>query len=117
MTVCCEGDRWPMEQFGERQDFELELTRQGFRHEDFVLQVLKDATKGAAEWSAGYSVTVANVTTERCRIYRGGLYHRWVLEFARDLADDRFGEPSFTRARAVARCSGCDGYFRQPLTR
>ena len=34
MTVRCEGDSRVMEMVGEKQDFEAELSRFGFRHED-----------------------------------------------------------------------------------
>ena len=40
MTVYCEGDCSLVEQLGEKQEFEVELTRLGFKHEDFTLQVL-----------------------------------------------------------------------------
>jgi hypothetical protein len=39
MAVRCEGDSRVMEQLGEKQDFEAELSRQGLKHEDFVLHV------------------------------------------------------------------------------
>ena len=31
MAVRCSGDMWEMEQVGEKQDFECELSRLGFR--------------------------------------------------------------------------------------
>jgi hypothetical protein len=39
MAVHSEGDTWVMEQLGEKQDFEAELSRLGYRHEDFILRV------------------------------------------------------------------------------
>jgi len=36
MTVHCEGDCRLLEQLGEKQDFEAELSRLGFRHEEFT---------------------------------------------------------------------------------
>jgi hypothetical protein len=40
MTVYREGDCTLVEQLGEKQEFEAELTRLGFKHEDFTLHVL-----------------------------------------------------------------------------
>ena len=37
MTVHCEGDCRVIEQLGEKQDFESELSRLGFKHEHFML--------------------------------------------------------------------------------
>ena len=95
MTVHCEGDRWVMEQLGERYEFETELTRQGFRHEDFALHVMRERTSPSktAEWAPRYAVTVVNVRTDRRRVYRSGGRRSWVAEFARDLADGSFGNP------------------------
>jgi hypothetical protein len=39
MAVHSEGDTWVMEQLGKKQDFEAELSRLGYRHEDFILRV------------------------------------------------------------------------------
>ena len=39
MAVRCEGDSREMEQLGEKQDFEAELSRMGFMHEAFILYV------------------------------------------------------------------------------
>jgi hypothetical protein len=94
MTVHCEGDCHIVEQIGEKQDFETELTRLGFRHEDFTLQVAS-ASKGGSRWARqqNYSVTVANVVTDQQRVYQGGPRREWVKECAADLAKGAFGEP------------------------
>lgn len=95
MTVYCEGNRALLEQQGERHDLEIELTRQGFRHQDFVLHVLREkVASGATDWLANYAVTVVNVCTDRSRIYRGGNRRTWVPEFARDLSAGVFGTPA-----------------------
>jgi len=41
MTVYREGDCSLVEQLGEKQEFEAELTRLGFKREDFTLRVLR----------------------------------------------------------------------------
>ena len=97
MTVHCEGDYRVMEQLGEKQDFESELSRLGFRHEHFALHVAP-ASSRATEQAQDYSVTVVNVLTERQRVYRGGPRWEWVPECARDLASGLFGRPMSRRA-------------------
>ena len=93
MTVHCEGDCRVIEQLGEKQDFETDLTRMGFRHEHFVLHVLSSPSS-ASEWQKlDYTVTVVNVITERQRVYRGGPAREWVPECSRDLAGGVFGGP------------------------
>ena len=92
MTVHCEGDCALMEQLGERYELESELTRRGFPHEEFTLHVLRDRTpRGKTEWVQRYVVTVANVRTDRYRVYRGDSRSSWVPRFARDLAEGAFG--------------------------
>jgi len=52
VAVRCSGDCRPMEQVGEKQDFESALTRHALRHEDFMLRVsrpVEAAQEGA--WS------------------------------------------------------------------
>ena len=39
MSVICVGDSQVLEQIGEKQDFECELSRVGFRHEEFTVHV------------------------------------------------------------------------------
>ena len=92
MTVHCEGDRWVMEQLGERYDFETELTRRGLRHEDFALHVMREREpSGKTEWAPRYAVTVVNVRTDRRMVYRSGGRKSWIAQFARDLAGGKFG--------------------------
>lgn len=108
MTVHCEGDRWVMEQLGERYEFETELTRQGFRHEDFALHVMRERKRsGNADWAARYAVTVVNVRTDRRLVYRSGGRKGWVARFARDLADGAFGAADVQQKR-----SGLDPVIR-----
>src|SRR5215510_8680630 len=99
MTVYCEGDCRVIEQLGEKQDFESELSRFGFKHEHFTLHVVRaaaDAGRSAPEQD--YAVTVANVLTEQQRVYRGGPRWEWVPEAAHDLARGVFGRPLGRRA-------------------
>ena len=94
MTVHCEGECAVLEQLGERYEFETELTRQRFRHEDFALHVMRERPRPPkTEWLQRYAVTVVNVRADRRKVYSGGGRQRWVAEFARDLADGAFGAP------------------------
>jgi hypothetical protein len=98
MAVRCEGDSRVMEQVGEKQDFESELSRLGFRHEDFSLYVRRaNASGGSANWTANYAVCVTNTTTQRRNIYWGGPGERWVSEFAADIVKGLYGQPSTRR--------------------
>ena len=93
MTVHCEGDCGVIEQLGEKQDFEADLSRLGFRHEHFVLHVARPP-RGTSGWAShDYTVTVENVVTERQGVYRGGPSKGWVQECVRDLAAGLFGSP------------------------
>ena len=57
MAVRCEGDCKVMEQLGEKQDFEAELSRRGFAHEAFLLHVRHGNKSGSGgAWAANYSV-------------------------------------------------------------
>jgi hypothetical protein len=86
MAVRCEGDIRLMEQLGERQDFEAELSRAGIAHEDFVLYVRRVQAKGrAASWSSGYAVCVTRTGAMRQNIYWGGLDQQWLPAFVADL--------------------------------
>ena len=70
MAVRCEGDLRIMEQLGERQDFESELSRLGMRHEDFRLHVRKAAFNEAKKtWTSNYAIRVTNSVTGRRTIY------------------------------------------------
>ena len=95
MTVRCEGDRWMMEQLGEKQDFESELSRLGFRHEDFALYVRRAGLGGIDRtWTSNYAVRVTHSASGKCNIYWGGPRENWVEQFARDAASGLYGEPS-----------------------
>jgi hypothetical protein len=94
MTVHCEGDCRLLEQLGERQDFEAELSRLGFRHEEFTLHVLRRTSETRnPEWNQSYSVTVTHVLTGRSYLYQGGPGREWVAQFTRDLANNPWGTP------------------------
>ena len=92
MTVRSEGDTWVMEQLGEKQDFEAELSRLGFPHEDFTLRVRR-----------------ARPATDSCQsaksnIYWGGPSENWVAQFVRDVADGFFGQaPTLHRVAGTPR--------------
>ena len=103
MTVHCEGDCRVVEQLGEKQDFEAELSRHGFKHEDFALRVTHQVPEGAkrgARQSRGddYLVTVVNVATQKQRLYHGGPRQEWVVQCAADLAGGVFGHAAARRA-------------------
>jgi len=102
MTVRCEGDARVMELVGEKQDFEAELSRFGFSHDDFSLCVRRaDATRGGSPWTSNYAVQVSSASTRRRNIYWGGPRENWVAQFTVDLANGLYGEP--TGARALRR--------------
>jgi hypothetical protein len=96
MTVHCEGACRVIEQLGEKQEFEIALSRLGFRHEHFELHVMRNAAQPAEE--NDYSVTVVNVMTQRQQVYRGGPRWEWVQECTRDLATGFFGRAVPRRA-------------------
>jgi hypothetical protein len=94
MTVHCEGDCRLLEQLGEKQDFEAELSRLGLGHEAFTLHVLRQTSEGRkAEPGQNYSVTVTNVVTERSHVYQGGPSLNWVRQFSLDLMDGVYRDP------------------------
>lgn len=98
MPVLARGDIWVMEQVGEKQDFEAELTRLGFEHEHFELQVERARTLAAdGRWDSNYAVRVTNVRTGKYSIYWGGPRENWVVRCATDLARGAFGEPTIRR--------------------
>ena len=114
MAVECQGDAWVMEQLGEKQDFESQLTRLGFRHEDFKLCVRRARQiSTSAVWASYYAVRVCNVETGRRNIYWGGPKENWVGQFVTDLAQGLYGGPTLrrppTRHLAVVRDPGADG--------
>jgi hypothetical protein len=100
MAVNCGGDSRMMEQLGEKQDFECELSRLGFKHEDFALYVRRESAPGmATAWAANYTVQVTNIPASRHIIYWGGPGQRWVEEFVADVAKGSYGQPMFGRPR------------------
>ena len=91
MTVRCEGDAWVMEQIGEKQDFEAELTRQGLKHEDFTLHVRRGGLGGIVKGlGSRYAVRVTHVVTGNHRTYWGGTRENWVAQFAHDAATGNY---------------------------
>ena len=95
MTVRCEGDSWVMEQVGEKQDFEAELSRLGLRHEDFTLHVRRGRLGGLDKnWGAHYAVRVTNTVNGSRSIYLGGPGEAWVAQFASDVANGIYRNPS-----------------------
>ena len=101
MTVRCEGDSRVMELVGEKQDFEAELSRFGFRHEDFSLCVRRATAEGSkSTWLSNYAVQVTNVATRKCNVYWGGPRENWVAQFVLDLVNGLYGEPSQIRLTA-----------------
>jgi hypothetical protein len=107
MSVRCEGDIRLMEQLGERQDFEAELSRAGIAHEDFVLYVRRVQPKGrGASWNNGYAVCVTRIGAMRQNIYWGGLDRQWLPAFAADLRAGMYArDPHYGSERAPIRAS------------
>ena len=102
MAVRCEGDLWIMEQVGERQDFESELTRLGLRHEDFDLYVRRaNFNVARKQWSSNYAVRVSNRATEKRNIYWGGPGQDWVAQFVADIGRGLYGTLLPAPSRAV----------------
>jgi hypothetical protein len=95
MTVQCEGDSRVMELVGEKQDFEAELSRFGYRHEDFRLCVRRaQVPPGKTSWASNYAVQVTNAATLKCNVYWGGPSENWVAQFVLDLVNGLYGEPA-----------------------
>jgi len=95
MTVRCEGDSRVMELVGEKQDFEAELSRFGFQHEDFSICVRR--AKTPSPWVANYAVQVTHLATRKCNVYWGGPRENWVAQFALDLVNGLYGESAQLR--------------------
>ena len=99
MSVLCSGQTTVLEQLGEKQDFEAELSRRGYRHEEFTLHVEPDGRFGShSVWNPRYEVKVTHAPTQTVRSYTGGSRHNWVARFAKDLIGGLFGEASVPRA-------------------
>ena len=95
MSVLCSGQTKVLEQLGEKQDFEAELSSKGYRHEEFMLHV--PASRGSdsdAEWNLRYEVKVTHTPTRTVRAYWAGPRENWVARFTKDLVDGLYGEPS-----------------------
>jgi len=94
MAVQCEGDCWIMERLGEKQDFEAELSRLGFRHEDFALDVRRAdlGPRGNQALASHYAVRVSNLAMGKRNIYWGGPGEDWVAQFVVDAGRGFFGE-------------------------
>jgi hypothetical protein len=98
MAVRCEGDPREIEQIGEKQDFECELSRLGFKHEDFALHVRRATVLGGGNaWTAHYAVRVTNIPAARHMFYWGGPGEHWVDAFVADAASGVFGRPTYVR--------------------
>jgi len=98
MAVRAEGYCWVMEQLGEKQDFESELSRLGYLHENFALRVRHARSDHLGdEWTANYFVCVRQVRTSRSNVYLGGPSANWVEQFSADLAAGVFGAPQMVR--------------------
>ena len=102
MSVVCTGRIRIVEQLGEKQDFEAELSRRGFRHEEFALHIEAAKSSGsAAGWDSGYDVEVHHGTTQDMRTYRGGPRRNWVSSFVKDLVAGHYGEPTLPLSGSV----------------
>lgn len=102
MAVVAKGYSQIMAQLGEKQDFEAELSRLGYRHEDFSLMVRRARLTGPVDgWTASYTVCVTDLRTSRSNVYWGGPRMQWVAQFASDLARGFFGEPRILRGPQV----------------
>ena len=104
MSVRCIGDTSTMEQLGEKQDFESQLSRLGFRHEDFKLHVGQEQRGDAKSVGARvYAVDLIHVITGKSKIYWGGRGADWVAKAADDLARGLFGAPAVRDVPAYQR--------------
>lgn len=98
MSVLCSGQTGVLEQLGEKQDFEAELSRRGYRHEEFTLHVEPErSSMSRAGWNPRYEVKVTHSPTRTVRSYPGGPRRDWVALFANDLTGGLYGEPSLPR--------------------
>lgn len=99
MSVVCVGICRILEALGEKRDFESELGRAGFRHEEFTLHVYWENTPRArAGWDTRYEVKVTHAPTQTVKAYAGGPWKNWVADFAADLTGGLYGDPNFSLA-------------------
>src|SRR5690349_24359738 len=95
MSVVCKGQSAVLEQLGEKQDFETELSRRGYPHEEFTLDVQPDPRLGSRSgWNPRYEVKVTHAPTQTVRSYPGGARQSWVARFAKDLTGGLYGAPT-----------------------
>ncbi|HEY2863011.1 MAG TPA: hypothetical protein VGK37_05255 [Casimicrobiaceae bacterium] len=110
MAVVADGWSHIIEQLGEKQDFESELSRLGYRHEDFRVTVRRARLSGQVDqWTATYTVCVTDLRTSRSNVYWGGPHMQWVAQFAADLAIGFFGEPRIVREPVSIRRGRANG--------
>ena len=103
MAVRCDGDAWIIERLGEKQDFESELSRLGFSHEEFILHVRRAGLGGVDRtWASNYAVRVTNARSRKRNVYWGGPGENWVEQFVADVAQGIWGEATRRYARPVA---------------
>jgi hypothetical protein len=94
MSVHCEGDSWVIQQLGEKQALEFELSRLGFRHEDFALNIRREPPAAGRPTSiAQFEVRVTHIPSRRSKTYRGGLREDWVGHLKDDIASGVYGKP------------------------
>ena len=96
-----------LEQLGEKEDFEAELNRRSYRHEEFTLHVERDGRFGSrAGWNPRYEVQVEHAPTQTVRSYAGGTRQDWIARFAKDLRNGLYGEPRVPRSPPAAMRKG-----------
>ncbi|HTR57981.1 MAG TPA: hypothetical protein VMM27_07385 [Casimicrobiaceae bacterium] len=95
MSVMCVGGSWVLRQLAEKRHLEAELTRAGFRHEEFTFRIdpIGEA-RYAMESEPHYQVKVTHSPTQTVKGYRGGATGDWIERFAQDLAAGLYGQPS-----------------------
>jgi hypothetical protein len=96
-----------MEQVGEKQDFEAELSRLGLRHEDFALHVRRGGLGRVDRgWGSHYAVRVTHAVTGNRSFYLGGPGESWVAEFVIDASRGMYRQPAtLGKARLPIRVS------------
>ena len=102
MSVLCIGNRWVLDHLDEKHDFEANLTRAGFRHEEFTLHV-KPSGSAPAPSECGYEVKITHAPTQTVKAYAGGPGEDWVARFAEDLSGGLFGHPAPPVGEAILR--------------
>jgi hypothetical protein len=75
-----------IDQTGEKQDFEVALTRLRLSHEAFALHVVRvPGTLGSWDWGLRYSVTVRHIPTGHSMTYLATPSRSWVSSFRNDV--------------------------------